>query len=92
MTIAWLVYVLLVGTLLCAGAAVVSSAAVVLRRPSRGVWAAALAGIVALGVIAPERKLIPGPLESSESLTVASTPGTPAHARADETCSCCCGP
>jgi len=84
MTIAWLVYVLLVGTLLCAGAAVVSSAAVVLRRPSRGVWAAALAGIVALGVIAPERKLIPGPLESSESLTVASTPGTAAHARADD--------
>ena len=45
MTIAWLLYVLLVGALLCGGAGALSSAAVALRRPSRGVWAAALAGI-----------------------------------------------
>ena len=36
MTIAWLLYVLLVGALLCAGAAALSSAAIALRRPSRG--------------------------------------------------------
>ena len=58
MTIAWLLYVLLVGALLCAGAGALSSAAIALGRPSRGVWAAALAGIVVLGAIAPEQKLL----------------------------------
>jgi beta-lactamase regulating signal transducer with metallopeptidase domain len=84
MTIAWLLYVLLVGALLCAGAAALSSAAVALRRPSRGVWTAALAGIVALGVIAPEQKLIQVRYESSESIAAPSSPRTtaptPAHA------------
>ena len=82
MTIAWLLYVLLVGALLCAGAAALSSAAIALRRPSRGVWAAALAGIVVLGVIAPEQKLLQLRYESSESVTT-SSPRATAPTRAD---------
>ena len=58
MTIAWLLDVLLVGALVCAGASALASAASALRRPCRGVWAAALAGSVVLGVIAPEQKLL----------------------------------
>ena len=86
MTIAWLLYVLLVGALLCAGAAALSSATTALRWPSRGVWAAALAGIVALGVIAPEQTRLKVRYESSASIGAplpsrASTP-TPADAGA----------
>ena len=83
MTIAWLLYVLLVGALLCAGAAALSTAAIALRRPSRGVWLAALAGIVVLGVIAPEQKLFRVTLDSSESLPATQSPQEAAPIRAD---------
>ncbi|MDF2775385.1 MAG: putative rane protein [Geminicoccaceae bacterium] len=83
MTIAWLLYVLLVGALLCAGAAALSSAAIQLRRPSRGVWTAALAGIVVLGVIAPEQKLMRVSYEPRESpTTTSSRASTPTRADA----------
>ena len=53
MTIAWMLYVLLVGTLLACGALAVDG---ILRRtslPTRWVWVVALAGIVGLAVLAP---------------------------------------
>ena len=83
MTVAWLLYVLLVGALLCAGAVALSSAAAVIGRPSRGVWAAALAGTVLLGMIAPEQKLIRVRYESDASSAAPSsaraTAPTPAN-------------
>ena len=74
MTIAWLLYILLVGVLLCAGAAALSSAAIALGRPSRGVWVAALAGTVVLGIAAPEQTRLRVRYEASESIAPASTP------------------
>ena len=55
MTIAWILYVLLVGTLLAASAGAVASAMRALGRPTRWVWAGALGGIVALAVVAPRQ-------------------------------------
>jgi beta-lactamase regulating signal transducer with metallopeptidase domain len=55
MTIAWILYVLLVGTLLACAALATDG---ILRRaalPARWVWLAALAGIVALAIAAPRR-------------------------------------
>ena len=83
MTIAWLLYVLLVGALLCAGAAALSSAAIALRRPSRGVWAAALAGIVMLGVIAPEQTRLQVRYETSESIGAPLSPRASTSRSAD---------
>jgi hypothetical protein len=83
MTIAWLLYVLLVGALLCAGAAALSSAAAVIGRPSRGVWAAALAGTVLLGVLAPEQKLLQVRYESGESSMAPAPARATVPARAD---------
>jgi beta-lactamase regulating signal transducer with metallopeptidase domain len=83
MTIAWLLYVLLVGALLCAGAAALSSAASALRRPTRGVWSAALAGIVLLGVIAPREKLLQVRYEPAGSIGAPSSPRASAPTRAD---------
>ena len=53
MTAAWMLYVLLVGSLLAVGALALDG---ILRRttlPTRWVWVAALGGIVALAVLAP---------------------------------------
>jgi hypothetical protein len=83
MTIAWLLYVLLVGALLCAAAGALSSAASALGRPSRGVWAATLAGIVVLGVIAPEQRLRQVRYERSESIAGPSAPRATTPTRAN---------
>jgi beta-lactamase regulating signal transducer with metallopeptidase domain len=59
MTVAWTLYVLLVGTLLACGALAVDG---ILRRttlPTRWVWVSALAGIVCMAVVAPRRDATP---------------------------------
>jgi beta-lactamase regulating signal transducer with metallopeptidase domain len=83
MTIAWLLYLLLVGALLCAGAAALSSAASALRGPTRGVWSAALAGIVLLGVIAPRERLLQVRYEPAGSIGAPSSSRATTPTRAD---------
>ena len=53
MTIAWMLYVLLVGTLLAIGAVAVASALTLRGRATRWVWAATLMGIASFAVVAP---------------------------------------
>jgi beta-lactamase regulating signal transducer with metallopeptidase domain len=58
MTMAWILYVLLVGTLLALAALSVDG---ILRRtalPTRWIWLAALGGIVALAILSPRREPI----------------------------------
>ena len=56
MSIAWLVYLLLVGALLAAAATLVASATSGIGRPTRWVWAGALAGSAVLAIVAPQRQ------------------------------------
>lgn len=79
MTIAWILYVLLVGTLLACAALAVDG---ILRRtalPARWVWLAALGGIVALAIVAPRREFatqsleIPGNKVVTTSVVLPST-------------------
>ncbi len=53
MTAAWMLYVLVVGTLLAVAALAVDAAMRQARRPTRFVWAAALTGCVLLALVAP---------------------------------------
>src|SRR6476620_9643807 len=56
---AWILYVLLVGTLLALAALSIDG---VLRRtslPTRWIWVAALGGMVALAILAPRREQLP---------------------------------
>jgi beta-lactamase regulating signal transducer with metallopeptidase domain len=59
MTTAWLVYVLVVGALLALGASALARALRALGRSTRGVYAAAVAGTIALAVIAPRSAPLP---------------------------------
>ncbi|MBV9773486.1 MAG: M56 family metallopeptidase, partial [Gemmatimonadetes bacterium] len=75
MTLSWIVYGLLVGTLLAATARGLEEVCRLARFPTRWVWAAALATTVALAGLAPRRDL-PRPV------AVASfTPSGPVRAR-----------
>jgi beta-lactamase regulating signal transducer with metallopeptidase domain len=58
MTAAWAVYVLAVGTLLAIGAELSASASRHFGRPTRFAFAAALAGILALAVVAPRPEAV----------------------------------
>jgi hypothetical protein len=53
MTITWILYVLLVGTLFALGAAALASALQLSGRPTRWAWCAALIGTVVLAAAAP---------------------------------------
>lgn len=55
MTMAWILYVLLVGTLLFLAALAVDEILQRTALPSRWIWLAALGGIVALAILAPRR-------------------------------------
>ena len=80
MTMAWVLYVLLVGSLLVCAALSLDG---LLRRtslPTRWVWVATLAGIVALAVLAPQRELATTRFRIASSeipTTVASFTRTP---------------
>ena len=58
MSIAWLLYLLLVGALLALGARAAASALGLARRSTRWVWATALIGIAALAAVAPGERSI----------------------------------
>ena len=59
MTMAWILYVLLVGTLLAFAALAVDAILRRTRFPTRWVWVSALAGIVCLAIVAPSRDVRP---------------------------------
>ena len=75
MTIAWMIYVLLVGGLLAVGAWCVEDALRAARRPTRWVWAAALLGTVAFAAYAL-RGVAPEATVSLTNLKVATSGGT----------------
>ena len=56
MSIAWVLYVLLVGALFALGARAVASAVGLAGRSTRWVWAAALVGIAVLAIVAPRER------------------------------------
>ena len=72
MTTAWFVYVLVVGALLALGASALASALRAVGRPTRGVYALALAGTIALAAIAPRQS--PLQMSLAPSTVVASAP------------------
>ena len=57
MTAAWMMYLLLVGVLMTLAARVLASAMRAFGRPTRWVWAAALAGVVVLALVAPRQEV-----------------------------------
>jgi beta-lactamase regulating signal transducer with metallopeptidase domain len=57
-SIAWLLYLLLVGAFLALGAGAVASALVLLGRSTRWVWATALVSLVALAIAAPRSRSV----------------------------------
>ncbi|MEO8336443.1 MAG: M56 family metallopeptidase [bacterium] len=68
---AWLLYVLLVGTLLAFAALSVDG---ILRRtalPTRWIWLAALGGIVALAILSPRRETVASPYKVRARTSVA---------------------
>ena len=73
MTIAWMLYVLFVGTLLSGAALSIDG---VVRRtslPTRWVWVAALAGIVAFALLAPRRENAPLPTSLDAEIALTTT-------------------
>ncbi|MEO8564599.1 MAG: M56 family metallopeptidase [bacterium] len=58
MTISWMLYVLLVGTLLAACAVAVASALTLARRATRWVWATTLVAIAVFAVVVPRASTI----------------------------------
>lgn len=56
MSIAWLAYVLLVGTLLAIGAYALAELLRRAKLPTRWVWVAALGGVLALALLSPRRE------------------------------------
>jgi len=57
MSAAWMMYLLLVGGLMALAAQLLATAMRALGRPTRWVWAGALAGVIVLGVAAPRQEL-----------------------------------
>jgi len=53
MSAAWMLYLLLVGTLIALAARLLASAMRTFGLPTRWVWAGALAGVVVLAFVAP---------------------------------------
>jgi beta-lactamase regulating signal transducer with metallopeptidase domain len=76
MTAAWVVYVLAVGTLLTVGAVVSAAASRQLGWSTRFCFAGALAGMLALAVVAPR----PAALDRSVPVKVVRTSASAAHA------------
>ena len=83
MTTAWVLYVLLVGTLLAAAARSVASALALAGRSTRWVWATALIVIGALAVIAPRERSVeiaatdPGRIQAEAVTPIAhASPGS----------------
>jgi hypothetical protein len=78
MTAAWTIYLLVAGTLLAFGARAAASALGTAGRSTRWAWAAALAGVLALGAVAPRARSFG---------IVAATSTTGAHAMSGQTSS-----
>jgi beta-lactamase regulating signal transducer with metallopeptidase domain len=55
MTAAWMLYLLLVGTLMTLAARLLATALRAFGRPTRWVWAGALAGVLVLALVAPRQ-------------------------------------
>src|SRR5688500_8576467 len=72
MSIAWVLYVLLVGALFALGARAIASAVGLAGRSTRWVWAAALIGIAVLAIVAPRER----------AYEIAAIPGVDARAGA----------
>jgi beta-lactamase regulating signal transducer with metallopeptidase domain len=71
MTAAWMLYLLLVGVLVALAAGSLASATRAVGRPTRWVWAGALAGIVVLAAVAPRQEV--GGLRVAMPVTQSST-------------------
>lgn len=79
MTAAWVLYVLFVGTLLAAAALAVDGAMRQAQRPTRFVWAAALAAYVAFALLAPGQRAA-APVASASAADANAVAATPAPA------------
>jgi beta-lactamase regulating signal transducer with metallopeptidase domain len=77
---AWIVYVVVVGTLLAVAAKAAASAAAGAGLPTRWAWSAALAGVVALAAIAPSTPAMRIPA-SLDAMATAATPAARTDAR-----------
>ncbi len=77
MTAAWMIYLLLVGALMAFAARMLASAMRTFGRPTRWVWAGALAGVLMLAFVAPRQEVQRRQLSQ---LVVARTPSVPAAA------------
>jgi beta-lactamase regulating signal transducer with metallopeptidase domain len=71
MTAAWMLYVLLVGVLMTLAAGSLAAATRAVGRPTRWVWAGALASLVVLAAVAPRREL--GPPRFAASVRTGAT-------------------
>ena len=80
MTAAWMLYVLLVGVLMTLAAGSLAAATRSVGRPTRWVWAGALASLVVLATVAPRRELGPSrlaaPVRTSAAAFVAPEPAS----------------
>ena len=77
MTAAWVLYVLAVGALLAMGASAGASALRALGRSTRGIHAAALAGLLTLALIAPRQRTLDVGRVSRVAVVNASGDATP---------------
>src|SRR6476619_6611469 len=71
MTAAWMMYLLLVGVLMTGAARVLAGAMRTFGRPTRWVWAAALASVVALALVAPRQEVDQTQLAPAEATRAA---------------------
>jgi beta-lactamase regulating signal transducer with metallopeptidase domain len=83
MTIAWILYVLLVGTLLALGAGAVASALSLAGRSTRWVWAASLLGVAVLAAAAPRATSL-RMVATEEAAAPAASPAAAAPAPMDD--------
>ncbi|MEP6990214.1 MAG: M56 family metallopeptidase [bacterium] len=84
MTVAWTLYVLLVGALLTCAAMAVDDILRRTARPTRWVWVATLLAIVAFAAVAPRRPAPPAVQVSVATMQASPAAPTPAHGRFGE--------
>ncbi len=82
MSAAWMVYLLLVGGLIALAAQLLATAMRALGKPTRWIWAGALAGVVVLAVVAPRQEVEQRELRPAVA-TRATVAGVADHAPAD---------
>jgi beta-lactamase regulating signal transducer with metallopeptidase domain len=78
---AWVVYLLVAGTLLALGARAVAATVSLTGRSTRWVWAATLAGVLALGLVAPRARsfdpMVTANATSAQTITAQLAPRRP---------------